>query len=247
VIREIWLVFVRAVLPTLHKPSVIVVGISQPLLYLVLFGPLLTGVSAGARSSWQWYVPGIMVQLALFGTAYAGFNLLPELRSGALERMRVTPVSRVALLVGRVLRDVVLLVVQAALLVVVALLFGFRAGIGPLLLGLALLAVLGIAIGAASYTLALRLRQEYAFAPVLGMTVLPAMLLSGVLLPMNLAPRWLYDLSRINPLSHVVDGERAIVAANWGATAVWLGPLLAVALLVVCVTWGARTFRQDNG
>ncbi|HWC82519.1 MAG TPA: ABC transporter permease [Pseudonocardiaceae bacterium] len=245
-LRQTGLVFLRSIRPTLHRPSVIIIGLAQPLLYLVLFGPLLRGLSTGDGDSWQWYVPGIMVQLALFGTAYSGFGLLPELRSGALERLRVSPVSRIALLLGRVSRDVTLLVVQAALLALVSVPFGFRAGVGPVLLGLALLALLGLAIGSASYALAMRLRQEYAFAPVLAMTVLPAMLLSGVLLPMNLAPRWLYVLSRVNPLSHVVDAERAIVAGQWGATSIWLGPLLAVALAAVCVTWGAWTFRQDS-
>ena len=245
-IRDTGLVFLRAVRPTLHNPKVVFIGLLQPLLYLVLFGPLLRGLSTRDGNSWQWFVPGIMVQMALFGTAYAGFNLLPEIRSGAWERLQATPVSRTALLLGRVLRDVALLLLQSTLLAVLSLLFGFRVSLGPLLLGLILLAILGTAIGAASYALAMRLRQEYVFAPVLAMTVLPAMLLSGVLLPMNLAPRWLYVVSRINPLTHVVDGERAIVAGQWAATAVWLGPLLAVALDVACITWGTRTFRQDN-
>ena len=245
-IRDTGLVFLRSIRPTLHKPTVIVVGLLQPLLYLVLFGPLLRGLSTGNGSSWQWFVPGIMVQMALFGTAYAGFGLLPELRSGAWERQRVTPVSRTALLLGRVLRDVALLLIQSLLLALCSLIFGFRVGAGPLLLGLVLLALLGVAIGSASYALAMKTRQEYVFAPILAMTVLPAMLLSGVLLPMNLAPRWLYVISRINPLTHVVDGERAIVAGQWSALSVWLGPLMAVALAVVCVAWGTYTFRQDN-
>lgn len=251
-LRETRLIFIRSALPVLHKPSVIAVGLSQPLLYLVLFGPLLRGISGGAGGSggsggsWQWFVPGIMVQMALFGTAYAGFNLMPEIRSGTLERLRVTPVSRTALLLGRVLRDVALLVVQSALLAAVSTIFGFRGAIGPILIALALLAVLGIAIGSVSYAVALKVREEYAFAPILGLTALPAMLLSGVLLPMAFAPRWLYDLSRANPLSHVVDAERAIIAGQWGAPAVWLGPLVAVALAVVCVAWGTRTFRRES-
>ncbi|HEX3790458.1 MAG TPA: ABC transporter permease [Pseudonocardiaceae bacterium] len=243
-VHDTMLIFIRSVRPTLHRPSLILIGISQPLLYLVLFGPLLGKVGGG--DSWQWYVPGIMIQMALFGTAYAGFGLIPEIRSGALERLRVTPVSRTALLLGRVLRDVALLLVQSALLAAVATAFGFRTSVGRLLLGLILLAVLGTAVASASYALALRLRQEYAFAPVLSLTVLPAMLLSGVLLPMTLAPRWLYLVSRVNPLSHVVDGERAIVAGEWATTATWLGPLMAVALLAAATYWGTRTFRNES-
>jgi ABC-2 type transport system permease protein len=243
-LRHTRLMFVRSVRPTLHNPVVIIIGLTQPLLYLVLFGPLLRTVASGG-SSWQWFVPGMMVQMALFGTAYAGFALIPEIRSGALERLRVTPVSRAALLLGRVLRDVVLLVVQCTLLTAVSVILGFRAPVGQVLLGLALIAVVGVAVGSASYTLALKLRQEYAFAPVLSSTAVPLMLLSGVLLPMSLAPTWLHDVAILNPLSHVVDAERSIIAGQWHDTAVWLGPLLGLALAVVCVAWGVRTFRRQ--
>ncbi|HEX3778972.1 MAG TPA: ABC transporter permease [Pseudonocardiaceae bacterium] len=245
--REIRLVFVRSIRPTLRRPVSLLIGMSMSLLYLALFGPLLHQIGAGgAGSSWQWFVPGMMVQTALFGTSYAGFALIPEIRSGALERLRVTPVSRAALLLGRVLGDVLRLVIQAVLLTALAMIFGFRVGIGPLLLGLLLLAVLGTAIGSASYALALILRQEYAFAPVLSMSTLPLLLLSGVLLPMTIAPTWLHDLSRINPLSYVVDAERAMVAGQWSATTIWLGPLLAVLLAVAAVAVGVRTFRRET-
>lgn len=242
--RETWLVFVRSVRPTLRNPRSVLVGMSMSLLYLVLFGPLLRSFGS-AGNTWEWFVPGMMAQTALFGTAYAGFALIPEIRSGSLERMLVSPVSRGALLLGRVIGDVLRLVVQALLLALLAMAFGFRVGAGPLLLGLALLAVLGVSIGAASYALALKVRQEYAFAPILSMSVMPLMLLSGVLLPMTIAPAWLYGLSRANPLSYVVDAERAFVTGQWSAVAVWLGPLLAVLLAVLAIGWGVRTFRRE--
>lgn len=243
-LRHTGLVFVRSIRPTIRTPVVIVIGLSQPMLYLLLFGPLL-GHVGGPGPSWQWFVPGVMVQMALFGTAYSGFALIPEIRSGALERLRVTPISRAALLLGRVARDVVLLIVQCSLIAAVSTILGFRASLGPLLVGLVVIAVVGVAVGSASYALALRLKQEYAFAPVLSSTVMPLMLLSGVLLPMTFAPAWLHVIAVVNPLSHVVDAERAIVAGQWQQVSVWLGPLLAVALAVAATGWGVRTFRRQ--
>jgi ABC-2 type transport system permease protein len=240
-VRDTWLVFLRSLRPTLRNPAVIVFGLMQPLLFLLLFGPLL-----GGAGSWQWFVPGLIVQMGLFGTAYAGFALIPEIRSGALERMRVTPVSRVALLLGRVLRDVLVLIVQCALLVSLSTIFGFHAAFGDVLLGLVFAGFLGIAIGSASYTLALKLRNEYAFAPMLGATVMPLMLLSGVLLPMNQGPDWLYTLSRIDPLSHVVDGVRAVIAGDLGSSSVLVGGIISVVLAGLCLLWGTRSFRRVN-
>ncbi|MEW9534551.1 ABC transporter permease [Microbispora sp. NPDC049125] len=243
---ETWLMFVRSARPPLRNPVTIIVGISMPLVYLVLFGPLLRHMTTGdGLSSWQWFVPGLLVQLTLFGTAYAGFTMLPETRSGVMERMRVTPSGRTALLLGRVLKDVVLLLVQAVLMVGAAMILGFRAQAVPVLLGLGLLAVTGVAVGFSSYALALKLKHEFALAPVLGALVVPLMLLSGVLLPMDMAPTWLYNVSRANPLSYVVDAERAIIAGEYTQTAL-TGALVAVGLLVAGMAWGIHRFRKEQ-
>ncbi|PWK91431.1 ABC-2 type transport system permease protein [Lentzea atacamensis] len=233
---DTWLVFVRVMLPVLRNPVAVVFGLAQPLLYLGLFGPLL------GDTGWQWFVPGLLVQMALFGTAYAGFSLLPEVRTGVMERLRVTPVSRVALLVGRVGKDVVLLVVQSLLIVLAAMLFGFRATPGEIVLGLGLVALLGVAIGSLSYAIALKVKLEYVFASVLSSTIVPVTLLSGVLLPMSNGPQWLYWLSRVNPLAHVVDAERSIFSTG----SVLLGLISASALVLVGVLYGVRTFRRES-
>jgi ABC-2 type transport system permease protein len=240
--RETWLVFVRTMRPMLRNPIAVGFGLLQPTLYLALFGPLLGVVGGG---SWQWFVPGLLVMMGLTGTSYGGFGLIPEVKSGVLERLRVTPLSRTSLLLGRVLKDVVLLVVQSVLVVVAALLFGFHTSVGALLAGIALLALLGGAVAAASYAVALKLKHEYLFAPVLSGVVLPLTLLSGVLLPMDLAPGWLYALSRANPLSHVVDAERAIFSADFGGSAA-LGVAVALGLAALCVLWGTRTFHRES-
>ncbi len=235
-LRDTWLVFARVMLPVVRNPVAVIFGLSQPLLYLGLFGPLL------GDTGWQWFVPGLLVQMALFGTAYAGFSLLPEVRTGVMERLRVTPVSRVALLVGRVGKDVVLLVVQSLLIVLAAMLFGFRATPGEIGLGLGLVALLGVAIGSASYAIALKVKLEYVFASVLSATIVPVMLLSGVLLPMSNGPQWLYWLSRVNPLAHVVDAERSIFTSG----SVFLG-LISVSVVVLAgVFYGVRTFNRES-
>jgi ABC-2 type transport system permease protein len=86
----------------------------QPILYIVLFGPLLEPLAGqlGSANAYQIFVPGILVQLGIFGALFVGFGLIAEWRAGVIESQRVTPASRTALLLGRVLRDVVVLLVQ---------------------------------------------------------------------------------------------------------------------------------------
>lgn len=248
--HETWLIFRRATLQSLRNPAWVLISLGQPVLYLALFVPLVRSM-VGAPGfppgdEWQVMVPALLVQLALFGTAFVGFGLIAEYRSGVLERMRVTPVSRTALLLGRSLRDVVVLTVQGALLIVLAMLFGLRAPVGGALLSLALVAVLGLAMSAASYGLALRLKNEDAFAPVQNSIIMPLLLLSGILLPMSLAPTWLFIVSRFNPFVYVVDATRAAFIGDLGSTTVLIGVGVAVALSVAAVAFGARTFHRES-
>ena len=247
--RDTWLTFERALGQTIRNPVWVFVMMAQPLFYLVLFGPLLERVTAAdgfpAGGAYNVFVPGLLVQLALFGTAFVGFSLVAELRYGVIERLQVTPISRVALLLGRAGRDLVVLLVQVLLLVLVALPFGLDLDPGGVALAVALLLAMGLAFSAISYTLALVLRSEDALAPLLNSVALPVVLLSGVLLPLSLAPTWLQRLADVNPLRHIVDATRSLFNGEVDASAVSRGTLAALVLAVVTVAIAARRFRRS--
>lgn len=250
-LRDSVLIFSRAMRLSLRNPAWVIIGLAQPILYLVFFGPLLTQVAKmpgmPPGDSWQIFVPGLLIQLGLFGAAFVGFGLIAEMRSGVIERMRVTPMSRFALLFGRVLRDVVVLVVQATLLTVIAVVvFGLRAPIDGLLIGLVLVAALGITMSAASYGLALLLKSEDAFAPLLNSVMMPLMLLSGILLPMSMGPDWLKAISKANPLSYVVDGARAAFRGDLASSTFVIGIAISAALAAIAATFGSRVFRRES-
>lgn len=245
--REIWIIFARAMRLSLRNPTWVIIGLSQPILYLVLFGPLLKPLAGqlGTGNAYQLFVPGILVQLGMFGALFVGFGLIAEYRAGVIETQRVTPARRSSLLLGRVLRDVLVLVVQATVLTVVALPLGLRAPVSGVLLGIAVVGLLGAAFSAISYAVALTLKSEDALAPLLNAIAIPVLLLSGILLPMSLAPAWLETLSDINPLKHVVDGVRAFFRGDYDGTA-WWGLGLTVALVVLGMWFGTRTFRRES-
>lgn len=250
-LRDTILVFNRAMRLSLRNPAWVIIGLMQPILYLVMFGPLLEPLGSmpgfPSGSAFQVFVPGILVQLGLFGAAFVGFGIIAEWRSGVIERMRVTPMSRTALLLGRVLRDAVVLVVQAVILVLTAVVFfDLRAPLDGVLLGLVLVGVLGITMASISYGVALSLKSEDAFAPLLNSVMMPVMLLSGIMLPMSLGPDWLYNLSRINPMSYIVDGARAAFRGDFGAQAFTIGVIVSVVLAALGVGLGGRIFRRET-
>ena len=151
-LRDTWLIFRRSVILTLRQPTWLLFGIMYPVLYLVLFGPLLdkaVGSAGGGVSATNWFVPGLLVQVALFGSAFVVFGLIAELRYGVVERMRVTPMSRTAMLLGRSLRDVVLLLLQALIMIVLAIPFGLHIDPLGILVTFGLLALIALVMAPA--------------------------------------------------------------------------------------------------
>ncbi len=248
-VRDTLTVFRRSMRLALRNPAWVVIGLSQPVLYVLLFGPLLKPLAGqlGTGNAYQLFVPGILVQLAMFGSLFVGFGLIAEYRAGVIESQRVTPAPRLALLLGRVLRDVVVLVVQGIILTLVAIPLGLRAPVLGVVLTLFIVTMLGFTFASISYGLALTLKSEDAFAPLLNAFVIPALLLSGILLPMTLAPTWLQWVSAINPLKHVVDGVRAFFNGEYtSATALW-GIAITIVLAALAAWFGARRFKKEAG
>lgn len=246
--RESFIVFRRQLRMNLRNPAWVIIGALQPVLYLLLFGPLLEPLvdQFGVTNAYTFFVPGLLVQLGIFGAFFAGFSLIGEWREGVIEAERVTPASRTALLVGRLIRDLVQLLVQAVILVVLGYIMGMDASFGGMVLGIVLTLLIGGACAAASNALALTTKSEDVMAPVINMVMMPVLLLSGILLPMTIGPDWLQSASDFMPIKHVVDAVRGSFMGDFAADTILWGTAWTVLLLGLSLWWGTRTFRKEN-
>jgi ABC-2 type transport system permease protein len=252
-IHDTLIVFRRQMRLSLRNPAWVIIALVQPILYLALFGPLLTKVplngstsAAGTAGAYKFFVPGLLIQLGLFGSTFVGFAIISDWRAGVIERFRVTPVSRLAIMTGRVLRDVVTLVVQAVILVLVAVAFGLRAPVTAILLSLGFIVVVAVGLASVSYATALLVKSEDAFAPMLNSVVLPLVLLSGIMLPLTLGPGWLQGIGRISPFRYIIDAMRGAFYGQYATTIMLEGVLVAVGLAAVCLWLGSRVFVREN-
>jgi ABC-2 type transport system permease protein len=245
------IIYRRQLRLSLRNPAWIIIGLAQPVLYLALFGPLLKPLASriGAANAYTFFVPGLLIQLGLFGALFAGFNLVSEWREGVVEAERVTPANRAALLFGRVLRDLTLLLVQGIILIALGFAFGMDGSIPGMGLGLVLILLLGGACSASSYALALTLKSEDALAPILNSIALPVLLLSGILLPISIAtgaPQWLVTVSDFMPIKYLVNALRELFTGGvWTVTTFW-GAVWVLVLFALGIWFGTRTFRKDN-
>jgi ABC-2 type transport system permease protein len=249
-LRDAMIIFRYQMQLLLREPVWIVVVMVQPLLYLALFAPLLDSVAKTPGfppgDAWQVFVPGLLIQLGIFGSMFVGFGIIAEIQFGTVERMRVSPASRLGLLLGRILRDTLVLLIQAALLTLIAVAFGLRVSAVGALITVGIVGLLGVALSSLSYAAGLWLKSEDALAPLLNMVSVPVLLLSGILLPMTLAPNWLRRLSQLNPFSHVVDGARAAFRDDFGNSSLLIGLISAALLAIVGLAVANRTFQRES-
>jgi ABC-2 type transport system permease protein len=248
--RDVRTVYWREQRASLRNPAWVIIALIQPILYLVLFGPLLTklnlGGGGGTAAAYRFFVPGLLIQLGLFGSTFVGFAVISDWKSGVVERFRVTPVSRLALMAGRVLRDTITLVVQSVILVLVGLAFGLRAPAGAVLIGLGFIVLVAVGLASLSYAAALLMKSEDAFAPMLNSIIMPLVLLSGIMLPMTLGPGWLQGIARISPFRYIIDAMRSAYTGQYWNTIMLEGIAVAVGLAVVCLFLGSRVFLREN-
>ncbi|MBT2274856.1 ABC transporter permease, partial [Rhodococcus qingshengii] len=111
-------------------------------------------------------------------------------------------------------------------------------------LGIVLLGVFGVGLGALSYALALAVReQDWMFWVVQQTLMFPLLILSGTMLPLEDAPGWMKVLVNINPLGYVVDAERALFAGDFASSSVLAGIVAALGVAVVGLGVGVRAVK----
>jgi ABC-2 type transport system permease protein len=256
--HDTMIVFRRQWRLSMRNPAWVIISLVQPVLYLALFAPLLTalpsnvfvggsGASAGGSAeAYRFFVPGLLIQLGLFGSTFVGFAIISDWRAGVIERFRVTPVSRLAIMAGRVLRDVIVLLVQAVVLVLVGLAFGLRAPVSAVLVSLGFIVLVAVGLASVSYATALLIKSEDAFAPLLNSVILPLTLLSGIMLPLSLGPGWLQGIARVSPFRYIIDAMRSAFTGQYAATIMIEGVAVAAGLAIICLWLGSRAFVREN-
>ena len=136
------------------------------------------------------------------------------------------------------------IVVQSLILILLALPFGLSIHPVGIVIVLALIGLIGLLTASVAYAVALAVRSEDSYAPIVFTAALPILLLSGVLLPLGLAPQWLRNIAAVNPLSYAVDAARAIFNDSLGDPSVAKGVAIMVVLSVIAVVIGARQFGR---
>ena len=235
-----------------RRPTTLVAGVLQPLIWLVLFGALFAnapeGLLPGGISYGRFLGAGVIVFTAFSGALNAGLPVMFDREFGFLNRLLVAPLrSRSSIVLASVLYITSLSLVQSlAIMATAALLgYGWPGGIG-LLLVLTTLVLLVFAVTALSLGLAFALPGHIELIAVIFVANLPLLFASTALAPLSFMPRWLAWLASLNPLTLAIEPIRAAYAGQFGLSVVVLeapyGQLTAGSCLLILAVLSAGLF-----
>jgi ABC-2 type transport system permease protein len=249
VFRDIWLIMQHEGDLLLRNTPAVALGLAQPVAYLVFFTPFLRaviakhGVSTG--DAYQIYVPGLFTAMGLFGGLFTGFGLLAMIRQGVIDRYRVTPISRMGILLGRALTHVWVILVTTVVITVAAVVLGMRVHLGDLLLAYLLMAMMVLLSVSISYDVALLVRSESALGTLVNTFGQPVSLLAGILIPLSFAPLWIRDVALWNPFAWAANAMRALFQGQPGEPVVWQGGIILAAVALASLLWCSRLFSRE--
>jgi ABC-2 type transport system permease protein len=247
-VHDIYLITKNELLVTVRNRFWIFYGLFQPIIYLLLFGPLLNGVS-GMRglpggSAIQFFAPGLLIMNALFSAGFEGFTLQDKIDCGFLERLRVTPISRLSLALGFLLQSSITLLFQSGVLVVCSLFFGLRIDSWGAIALAFLLVLIGITMASLSNCLALLTREGGILAGITNTFIVPLLILSGVMLPISFGPPIIQALARLDPFYYAVNAARALIDGAIGDPSVPLAFGVFIGLSAATLTLFIRAMRE---
>jgi ABC-2 type transport system permease protein len=219
----------------------------SPLLFWLLLG---SGFSSSFRvpgseetDYLEYFYPGTLVLVVLFAAIFSTISIIEDRREGFLQGVLAAPVSRTAIVAGKVLGGATLAWLQGAAFLLLAPVAGLHVSVASLLAAAGVLALLALVLTAIGFACAWSVDSVQGFHAIMNLLLVPLWLLSGAVFPLTGAPAWLAVLMRLNPLTY---GVAALRQAFYGAaTPAADGLPGAGASLLILVAVGAVAFAAD--
>jgi len=249
---DTWYLFNKYFKISLRMPLWSLFSLIQPLLWLFIFSSLFSGFANlpgfPASSYVDYFVPGVIIMTVLFGSSWSGVSLLREISSGTVDKILISPASRVSIVLSRVLHSAVQVVIQTLIVLIAAWMMGANTAFNPFLIMLSLLVVLllGIAFASLSNGLAIMLQREEPLVIMGNMMTLPLMFFSSAMVPTAFMPEWIRNISIINPVEHAVSAVRAVLVGELNLADYFSSLLILSLFTAATLYWAIYAFNASR-
>lgn len=248
-LTDTWFLFNKYLKISLRTPLWSLFNLIQPLIWLVIFGQLFRTMATipgfPADSYTAFFLPGVIIMTVLFGSSWSGVSLLREINSGAVDKMLVAPISRVSIVLSRVLHSAVQVLIQGIIIVVIAALLGSPVSghIGALAAGMLVIVLLGVGFAALSNGFAIVIQREEPLVVLGNLMTLPLMFFSTAMVPKNFMPDWIAHLSTINPINYAVEAVRTTVVGPLDTALLMKCTVIVAVFAAVALGWAVNAFN----
>ena len=245
-ISDIVVMTQRNVLRYVRVPQLLVFNAVLNVVLLLLFNYVFGGaINTGGVEYIQYFVPGFLAQTVVFGSTQTSVGTAEDLSKGLIDRFRSLPMARSAFLAGRVLADAVRYLILIVLMIVVGTAIGFRFenGAGPVIAGVALIVLFGIALTWVGVFIGISVKDTET-AQVAGFVwVFPLVFASSLYVPIATMPSWLQVFANINPVTPMVDTIRALSLGTSVSSSLWKILAWDAAIILVFLPLALRRYR----
>jgi ABC-2 type transport system permease protein len=251
VLKDTWYIMLRDLRTRIRMPVFIFMSLSQPILFLLLFPQIFKAVGSSGMlgsdvSYLTFFTPGVLVQTVMFSAIFSGMSMIVDMDTGILSRMLATPVTRVSIILGRVIAAVVVILAQSAVMLVIAVIMGvhIQTGFGGVLLIFLLIALIGLGLAAFSNGMALLLKRQEGLMAVVNLITMPLMFLSTMMMPSQVLPSWLNTLRQFNPIDYAIVSIRDLVLQGYVWHDLWRALAVLGSVTAVMVIFATLMFRR---
>ncbi|MER6942389.1 ABC transporter permease [Nonomuraea sp. NPDC000554] len=237
----------RSLVPLKNSPGQLAAMLFQPVFMIVIFVYLFGGAAGGNRDEAVLYMlPGVLTQVALMATIGTGMNLATDIGNGVFDRFRTMPIARSAPLAGRVLADMLTLLITMTMSMLVGYAVGFRVQTDPLsaLAGIGLVLLLAMALSWGSAWIGLVAKSVTSMQGISTAVLLPLTFGSSAFIPATDLPGWLTWWMGVNPVSHLAGALRGLMVGGLHASDVWITLGWTAALFVFFVPLALRAYTR---
>lgn len=241
-LHGLWALTNRDLIKWYKNPIQLIISLVQPIVWLGLFGKAfnITGLFAsqpgvtqaeinavnlgtfGTTSYFSYLGAGMLAFIILFTAAFAGMSVVWDRRFGFMNKAMTTPVGRGAIVTAKVLQSVVRSLIQAAIVLVIAVALGMdTANFSLLSVGGSFVILFLMTFGLSSLFVMLALRSSdwQTQMAIINLLNLPLLFASNAMLPVKIMPGWLQTVVKFNPVSYAVDGVRQMLLGSNSAAA----------------------------
>ncbi len=244
---EIGVVFYRWIIKLRRKPIYLFFSLIQPLVWFLLFTQAFSAIGnipgfeqiTGTNNYITFFTAAVIIQTVASSALQSGIGMVNDLDSGYLDKMKVAPIRKSSILLGKVLSDGISILIQVSIIVALALIVGVNIATG--VVGIVLLLLLAMAFGIAwsgiSLFVGLRTKSTETTLSVGLLTTFPLLFLSTAVMPKELLPNWVQTVATVNPISYIANAIQGLIIRGFEWESI--GNAIIVIILIGIVSLGA--------